>query len=289
MSALTIRPVGIRLVTEPTLLVLNISRFELTPSTPVATLDYGHEVAGYPFYNVESINGKVQIEVKYSEEVNGLNTNFSDGPFPFSIGLSNTYRVETFELTNLGPFEAFLLQEGQRWQSTRLLTSGSVAFSTLGFTASVVIIDISDLPGGFESDNAMLNDIWALGARASSVACIDRGTQGSMWEFDANGALVRGMRPGLIMEGASFANYTLEFKTMITRGGIGWAVGAPIATPMSLQLNLIGELPQNTTFINTNTTLTPPNSIILFYGYSLVNVTTLPSYRLDVFNTPEQI
>ncbi|TGO59259.1 hypothetical protein BCON_0046g00020 [Botryotinia convoluta] len=280
------KPLRIGLATEPTLPLSIGARFELTPSTPVATLDYGHEVAGYPYYDVEFISGKVQIEVKYSEEFNGLDTNFSDGPFPFAIGLSNTYRVETFELTETGPFEAFLLQGGQRWQSIHLLTSGSVMFSTIGFTASVSDIDVSTLPGGFESDNVMLNDIWALGARASSLACIDRGTQGSMWEFDVNGALVRGMKPGLTIKGASFQNYTLEFNTMIKRGGIGWAIGVPIATPLGLQLNLIGELPKNTTFVNTNTTLTPPNSLILSYGYSLVNVTTLPSYRLDVFNTP---
>lgn len=286
LSTSVTKPVKIGLATEPTLPLSSGGRFELTPSTPVATIDYGHEVAGYPFYDVEFISGKVQIEVKYSEEFIGLDTNFSDGPFPFASGLSNTYRVETFEVTETGPFEAFLLQGGQRWQSIRLLTSGSVVFSTIGFTASVPDIDASTLPGGFESDNAVLNDIWALGARASSLACIDRGSQGSMWEFDVNGALVRGMKPGLTIQGASFQNYTLEFNTMIKRGGIGWAIGIPIATPLGLQLNLIGELPDNTTFVNTNTTLTPPNSLILSYGYSLVNVTTLPSYRLDVFNTP---
>ncbi|TGO53270.1 hypothetical protein BOTNAR_0299g00010 [Botryotinia narcissicola] len=280
------KPLRIGLATEPTLPLSSGAKFELTPSTPVATLDYSHEVAGYPYYDVEFISGKVQIEIKYSEEFKGLSTNFSDGPFPFAIGLSNTNRVETFELNETGPFQAFLLQGGQRWQSIRLLTSGSVTFSTIGFTASVSNIDVSTLPGGFESDNVMLNDIWALGARASSLACIDRGTQGSMWEFDMNGAFVRGMKPGLTIKGASFQNYTLKFNTMIKRGGIGWAIGDPIEKPLGLQLNLIGELPKNTTFVNTNTIFTPPNSLILSYGYSLVNVTTLPSYRLDVFNTP---
>ncbi|KAI9645200.1 hypothetical protein NHQ30_005934 [Ciborinia camelliae] len=285
-SAPEITPVGIGLATEPTTNLSNVGRFQLTPSTPMATLDYGHDVAGYPFYDVESINGIVQIEVKYSEEFNGLNSNFSDGPFPFVSSLSNTYRVETFELTKAGTIEAFLLQGGQRWQSIRLLTSGCVTFSTLGFTASAANLDVSKLPGRFESDNAILNDIWTLGVRAVSLACIDRGTQGSMWEFDENGALVRGMRPGLTMKGISFENYTLEFKTMIARGGIGWAIGVPVARGLGLQLNLIGELPQDTTFVNTNTTLTPPNTVILSYGYSMVNVTTLPSYRLDIFSTP---
>ena len=38
--------------------------------------------------------------------------------------------------------------------------------------------------------------------------------------------------------------------------------------------------------MNTNISLTPPNSILLGYGYSIVNQTTLPSYLLDTFKVP---
>jgi hypothetical protein len=49
---------------------------------------------------------------------------------------------------------------------------------------------------------------------------------------------------------------------------------------------LSGDLPKSTTFVNTNTSLTPPNSIVLAAGWSLVNQTTLPAYYLDTFPVP---
>jgi hypothetical protein len=36
--------------------------FTLDKNTPVATLDYGYEVAGYPFFQVSNFKGKVQLE-----------------------------------------------------------------------------------------------------------------------------------------------------------------------------------------------------------------------------------
>jgi hypothetical protein len=48
-------------------------------------------------------------------------------------------------------------------------------------------------------------------------------------------------------------------------------------------------MPPETSFVNNNVSLTPPNSIVLGYGYSMVNVTTLTSYLLDTFPTPFSI
>lgn len=84
----------------------------LSPSHPLVTLDYGIEVAGFPFLNVSAFSGVVQIEVTYSEEYSGLLQPFSDGPWTFSNGLSNTFRVETFNITNTGYLESFFVQGG---------------------------------------------------------------------------------------------------------------------------------------------------------------------------------
>lgn len=73
----------------------------------MVTIDYGLEVAGLPIFNVESFTGKVQVEVKYSEEFAGLESIYADGPFPFNTALSNSYRVETFEITSRGRFHPF--------------------------------------------------------------------------------------------------------------------------------------------------------------------------------------
>ncbi|KAF2021682.1 glycoside hydrolase family 78 protein [Aaosphaeria arxii CBS 175.79] len=254
-------PIGVAVGNEPTSQVGCVAKFQLTPSSPVATLDYGSEVAGYPVFNVHAVSGKVQIEVKYTEEFRGLNSNYSDGPFTFSIGLSNTYRVETFEVTETGPLQAYLLQGGQRWQSIRLLTSGSITFSSVGFEASIPKSDIDNLPGSFESDDNNLNHIWSLGAKSVAVACLEKGTQKAIWDVGKDGAFVRGMRAGLSDQGAFLKDYTLEFEAKIERAGLGWAIAHPLASPAKgIQLNLVGNLPPETSFINTNTSLTPPNS-----------------------------
>ncbi|KAH6671125.1 glycoside hydrolase family 78 protein [Halenospora varia] len=285
-------PKGIALGKAPSSNTAQAGSFQLqlTPSTPVATLDYGSEVAGYPFFNVASATGSVQIEIKYSEEFSGLFSNFSDGPVPFNIGLSNSYRVETFQVTKSGYFDAFILQGGQRWQSIRLLTQGTIQFSSIGFIPSVSNVDIDQVPGQFSCDDDKLNRIWRLGAKAASMSCFDQGSQKTIWQVNSTGTSLHGMRSGLSARGAFLKDYTLEFDAYIERGGIGWVVAHPLASPAKgIQLNLIGSLPPATRFVNTNTSLTPPNSIVLGYGYSIVNVTTLTSYHLDTFETPFSI
>lgn len=50
-------------------------------------------------------------------------------------------------------FEAFFLQGGQRWQSIRLLTDGTVLFSSVGLKASISTTDVDNFLGSFSSDN----------------------------------------------------------------------------------------------------------------------------------------
>lgn len=52
----------------------------LDPNSPVLTLDYGADVAGFPFVETSSISGPTQIELKYSEPFDGLVMQFGDGP-----------------------------------------------------------------------------------------------------------------------------------------------------------------------------------------------------------------
>ena len=56
----------------------------------------------------------------------------------------------------------------------------------------------------------------------------------------------------------------------------------PVAYGSGIQLGLIAS----PTFLNTNKTLTPPNSVMLGYGYDFVNQTTLPAWYLDTFTVP---
>ncbi|KAE8345118.1 hypothetical protein BDV24DRAFT_148538 [Aspergillus arachidicola] len=282
----TFTPVGVVVGDQPELNTNDFAEFALDPQSPLATVDYGAERAGYPFFVVSSLSQPVQLEVKYSEEFNGLNHPFSDGPYSFSNQLGNTFRVETFNITKAGRVTSSLLQGGQRWQSIRLLTSGTVTLSHVGFDATIDTVEPEDLPGQFSCDDDVLNEIWKLGARAATAACFDKGSQKAIWEVDpVKGVYARSVRPSVSVKGTAFANYTLEFETMIEKGGSWWSVASPMAGSAYTML-LTGELPEASRLANVNTTLTPPNTVSLAYGVDFVNQTTLTTWVLDVFEVP---
>lgn len=197
--------------------------FSLSPEIPLATLDYGAERAGYPIFEVSALSAPAQIEVKYTEHYDGLDHPFGDGPYTFSNQLSNSFRVETFNITSVGRVQSPLIQGGQKWQSIRLLTNGTVSFSSVGFEATIDTIEPEELPGQFESDDVILNEVWKLGARAATAACFDKGTQKTIWEVTKeNGVFARSTRPSVTYKGTTWSNYTLEFDTKIERGGSWW-------------------------------------------------------------------
>lgn len=80
----TYTPVAYALGSAPTSSLQNYSGSPLTldTSNPVLTLDYGAEVAGFPFVEVTAITGSaVQIELKYSEPFDGLNLLYGEDPW----------------------------------------------------------------------------------------------------------------------------------------------------------------------------------------------------------------
>ncbi|KAG6948273.1 hypothetical protein JG688_00015195 [Phytophthora aleatoria] len=247
------------------------SAFTLTTENRVATLDYDYEVAGLPYFVVSSVSdGPVDVEVKYSEQFPVLSTNFSDGPSQYAMAVANSRRVEThrFTINEIGvTVTSMLSQPGQRWQTLRLLSGDSITFESVGLQASVEVIDdLSTLPGKFSSSNAKYNEIWELGARAVSAACLDAGISYKAWNL---------------------SDYTIEFETQIIRGGVGFYVGYDItANRGSLMFHLSSEYPVDSTYVNINSTLFPANTLTLAYGFDFVNATDMTSYVLGTSNAP---
>ncbi|KAL4887255.1 Six-hairpin glycosidase-like protein [Aspergillus karnatakaensis] len=263
----------------------------LSSANPLLTLDYGTETSGHPFFEVQSLSGPVQIEAKYSEAKAGLDHPFGDGPWTFANGLSNTFRVETFNITAAGEIESFFQQAGFRWQSLRLLNNNStVEVCSVGIRSSTDRTPLDDLPGYFESSDPLYNEIWALGARCAQETCIEKGTASSTWEVTPDGALLRGQQSAQSVFGATYSNYTITFETKIVRGGTGWRI-ATSPKGFGLSLFLTSEYPSESTFLNTNRTLLPPNTLIAGYGWNLVNQTSLdtgkPSYYPLQFDVKE--
>ncbi|KAJ3941069.1 uncharacterized protein N0V96_008946 [Colletotrichum fioriniae] len=211
--------------------------FSLSPEIPLATLDYGAERAGYPIFEVSALSAPAQIEVKYTEHYDGLDHPFGDGPYTFSNQLSNSFRVETFNITSVGRVQSPLIQGGQKWQSIRLLTNGTVSFSSVGFEATIDTIEPEELPGQFESDDVILNEVWKLGARAATAACFDKGTQKTIWE----GGVIAGngytmLLTGELPESSTFANVN---KTLTPPNTISLAYGPDFVNQTTLTSYLL--------------------------------------------------
>ncbi|KAL2820874.1 hypothetical protein BDW59DRAFT_164427 [Aspergillus cavernicola] len=248
--------------------------FTLTLLSPIATLDYGADVAGVPTFEVDGLSGPAQIEVKYSEQFTGLLEPFSDGPSLFVSSLANSFQLGTFNITGLGRFSSDFIQGRQRWQIIRLLTNSTVRFRSVSFNSSVGAVQTKNLPGTFQSSNPLYNQIWELGARAASLACFDAGSQESTWKVDRAGTLVSSSIPSYSGSTYNFTDYDLEFDAKIVRGGFIWSMGYNfgIRSKGGILLNLPGNYPVEFTFLNTNKTLFPPSTITLAYGVNFEGV-----------------
>jgi hypothetical protein len=258
---------------------------ELSPSQPFLTLDYGTDRSGFPIFCVESLSDATQIEVKYSEEFPALALPQSDGPYTFTVGLANTFRVETLNLTEPGKLQNYFIQGGQRWQTLRLLTNTTIVLSEVGFNSTGPLLEPSQLPGKLSTSNPIYDGLFDLGGGSSHVSCIDASAP-STWDITEDGALIRGQTTAQSAKGASFSNYTLSFSTKIVRGGTGWRIASgqqPFGSYFLLTSN-------EQALLNTNRSFTTPNTILFTYGTSLYpqeTITTGPVWQYPINATIE--
>lgn len=274
----TFQPVAYALSTNPAETGLTTysadQTYNLSTGSPVLTLDYGVDVAGFPYVDV--LSGTGQVEFKYTEDFDGLNQPYGDGPWSFVISLSNTFRTETFNITGPGRVQSSLLQGGQRWQTITLLTNDTIVLSGSGFEPTVEVCPRETLPGSFAASMQNYSDIWGLGARVVQLACFDNGSQPQTWNITADGAYIPGQQPATSPLGYDLSDYTLSFMTKIVRGGTGWRVLSS-SIRSGPYLVLTSNYPNDTTFVNVDRSLLPPNTLIVGNGPSLINQTLLPT------------
>lgn len=180
----------------------------------------------------------------------------------------NSFRTETFNITTAGRTESFFIQGGQRWQTITLLSNTSVSIRNIGFRASVNIKPSDQLVGAFSASKDSYDGLWDLGARAVQAACVEANSQPSTWEISNEGALIRGQYPGVSARGIGYSNYTMSFTTKITKGGTGWRVSAGANSGYGAYFVLTSNGPQ---YLSTNNSVTPANSLIAGFGFSIVD------------------
>ncbi|OBT78844.1 hypothetical protein VF21_02515 [Pseudogymnoascus sp. 05NY08] len=257
---------------------------KLDAANPVVTLDYGANVAGFPFVEVSSVSASgAQIELKYSEPFGGLKEPWSNGPFLYVNGLMNSFRTETFNVSTTGPTTSFFIQGGQRWQSITLLSKEPITISGVGFRASVDIRPLNELPGAFSASNNVHDGVWGLGARSLDLACVEAKSQPSTWEVSNEGALVRGQYPAISLRGTGFKNYQMSFSTKIVTGGVGWRAAAGPNGGYGPYFVLSTGGPK---LLSTSPLQLKPNSLIAGFGFSIINQQLLPSAPAQNFDVP---
>jgi len=180
----------------------------------------------------------------------------------------NSFRTETFNITNASITESFFIQGGQRWQTVALLSNTSVTIRNVGFRSSVNIEPSDKLVGNFSASNSVYDGLWSLGARAVQASCVEANSQPSTWEISSDGALIRGQYPGVSALGTNYGDYTMSFSTKITRGGTGWRVAAGPNSGYGAYFVLTSNGPQ---YLSTDPKVVPSNSLIATYGFSIVN------------------
>ncbi|KAJ8554737.1 hypothetical protein ON010_g9746 [Phytophthora cinnamomi] len=156
-------------------------------------------------------------------------------------------------------------------------------------SASIEVIDdITTLPGKFSSSNAKYDEIWKLGARAVTAACLDANSQLPSWSSsEENDAFVPGTRPGISYKTWNLTNYVLNFESQIIRGGAGYTIAYDLTgNDDGIQIHLASEYPSDTTYANMNTTLFPANAATLAWGYDFANATSMTSYILGQYDVP---
>lgn len=193
----------------------------------------------------------------------------------------NSFRTETFNISGTGRTESFLLQGGLRWQTISLLTNDSITIDQIGLQPSVDIQPTSELLGAFNASSDVLNGVWSLGARAVQAACVEAQSQPSTWEVTPNGTLIRGQYPAQSSKGVIFGNYTLEFSTQILQGGTGWKVADGISGGYGPYFIVTSGGPQ---LASTNETLLPPNTLVVGFGFTIIDQAILPSGPVRYYN-----
>nr|XP_019050964.1 hypothetical protein I302_01407 [Kwoniella bestiolae CBS 10118]OCF29894.1 hypothetical protein I302_01407 [Kwoniella bestiolae CBS 10118] len=225
-------------VTHPESIVSNLvpqdrTDIQATTSLPKGSLtldgkgssvvfDYGVSVAGIAFFDVDSTDPGVEIQVTFSESREFLDRPSGDGPISYLAGPA-TYRNPILR-PSAGINYLTEVQGGQRWQKLTLLTEGRVVLNSIGFIATISTVHPTRLPSTFSCSNKSYNHLWDAGARTMQLCTAAKGSTPPLWEITEQGALISATRA--IKHRASFdwKAYTLAFDVLIHRAGCGWGV-----------------------------------------------------------------
>lgn len=138
----------------------------------------------------------------------------------------DTYRVNRYNITGPGIVSNRLVQGAFRYQKLNLSSTGALTLKNVGASPTLHMTSLSDLPGFFESSNATLNQIWAVGARTVQMTEIPQNSLPNYLEVTADGAWADSVAPQVLGSAvaAQLLQYDLTFQVKPVVGGFGFTV-----------------------------------------------------------------
>jgi len=203
---------------------------QVDPPTPVrhggpasVILDYGHEVGGYPTFDVARLSGSPTLQAGYSETRTQISAT-GDGISPWASG--DPQRYDTYHPASTGRITNAQIQGGERYEQITVTTPGTVSLSAAAIQYTPYLARPSDYQGYFVSSSDELNQYWYDGAYTAEVNQTPVGTVGPRWNTDVGYLDVPGTSAGtgLIKAGTQWADYTVAFRTKIITNQAGWMV-----------------------------------------------------------------
>jgi alpha-L-rhamnosidase len=186
-------------------------------------LDYGHEVGGFPTFDVSAESGSPTLEAGYSETRTWISPT-GDGNPPWGTGDHNRY--DTYQVSQPGRITNAMIQGGERYEEISLTTPGTVSLSAVGILYTPPLAKPDSYSGYFVSSSDQLNRLWYDGVYTAEMDQLPVGTSGPRWNTDQGSLDVPGTTAGtgLLTAGKLWTDYTLTFTTMITANEAGWMV-----------------------------------------------------------------
>ncbi len=186
-------------------------------------LDYGHEVGGYPTFDVSQVSGGPRLQAGYSETRTQISPT-GDGVSPWASG--DPQRYDSYRVTTPGRITNAQIQGGERYEQITLTTPGTVSLTAAAIQFTPYLARPSDYAGYFVSSSDELNRYWYDGAYTAEVNQTPVGTVGPRWNTDAGFLDVPGTTAGtgVLTSGTGWTDYTVSFRTRIVSNQAGWMV-----------------------------------------------------------------
>lgn len=241
-------------------------------------LDYGENVGGFPFFDIDQVNGNCSIRVSYSEALpNVVNGDIEFYPLIRSF---DPYRVKSYTITKADHIASSLIQGAQRYQRVALTSGSSLRIYRLGIKSAHHTKEISKAPGSFSCSSILYTDMWRMGGRTLQINMIPPRTVPPGFIDTDQGFLLTPNQAGVYLRGMQWVNYTVTFSTMIVRSGASFALRSNDFSEIVLTINSNEHSHPNTLVVNTRQELPPPDTY--FYNTSLpLNISLFQWYNIN--------